>query len=164
MGFRYSEKIEKVQSKVCKRYCSLSTNTLDCFAPGECGRLPLAVTYLPNYVKYWIILLHMQAHRYPKQCYIMLKRLDDMGRVTWASKIMSLLFKFGFGFAWVAQDVGNLDYFLMLLTERIRDCYRQNWHANVNKLSKVHHYKLFKSLLAVMKYLSLDLLISSEML
>ena len=48
----------------------------------------------------------MGNHRYPKQCYKMLKQLYDAGRRPWASYIRELLFLFGFGYVWVAQCVG----------------------------------------------------------
>lgn len=54
-------------------------------------------------LKYWIRLLQMEEYRYPKQCRIMLKKLDETGKITWASRIIDLLFQIGL--AWIAQDV-----------------------------------------------------------
>ena len=109
-GYRYCEKIEKLQSKFCKRFCCLSANTADYLALGECGRLPIATTYMTRCLSYWIKLLRMENHRYPKQAYLMLKRLDEGGKTTWASQIKSILFRFGFGYVWISQDVGNSKY------------------------------------------------------
>ena len=53
--------------------------------------------------------MQLEEYRYPKQCYIMLKKLDENGKITWASRIKDLLFKFEFGYAWTAQDVGKLN-------------------------------------------------------
>ena len=53
-GVKYSEEIEKVQSKFCKQYIGLKQNTNDAFVVGECGRLPLAVTYMTQAIKYWL--------------------------------------------------------------------------------------------------------------
>ena len=93
-GFRYCESIEKVQSKFCKRFCCLGTNTADCLALGECGRLPLAIIYLLRCLEYRVKLLRMEASGYPKQSYIMLRRLDEIGKSTWATNIKNLLFIF----------------------------------------------------------------------
>ena len=82
----------------------------------------------------------MEASGYPKQSYIMLKSLDVIGKRTWATNIKNLLFSLGFGYAWISQDVGNIEYFSFLISERIKDCCLQNWFANVNELSKAHHY------------------------
>lgn len=156
-GYRYCEKIEKVQTKFCKRFCTLSSNTADSFALGECGRLPIAVTYMSRCLNYWIKILQMENHRYPKQCYFMLKRLDETGKITWASHIKEMLFKFGFGYVWLAQEVGNSKYLLYLFSERIKDCYFQDWLSKINESPKAEHYKHFKSMLDVEKYLCLDL-------
>ena len=82
MGFRNVEKIEKVQAQIQAQYCYLGSYTADFLALGECGRLPLAVTYMSRCLKYWIRLLQMEEYRYPKQRYIMLKKLDENGKIT----------------------------------------------------------------------------------
>ena len=156
-GYEFAINIEKVQVKFCKRYCCLSLNTADIFVLGECGRLPLCITYMSNCVKYWLRLLRMGNHRYPKQCYLMLKRLDDVGRKTWASSIQSLLYRFGFGYAWLAQEVGNEMNLLSLFKQRLIDCYTHKWYSDINNSSKSNHYRCFKSLLEVELYLSVDL-------
>ena len=51
---------------------------------------------------YWIKLLTMETHRYPKQCYSMLKRLDEVGKITWASHVKEMLYKYGSGYVWIA--------------------------------------------------------------
>ena len=70
-GYNYCNKIEKVLSKFCKQYCGLSYNMADALTLGECGRVPIAITYMIPCLKYWICLLHMERYRYPKQCYEM---------------------------------------------------------------------------------------------
>ena len=107
-GYGYYEKIGKVHSRFCKRFCCLSPNTSDSLALGECGRLPIAITYMVRCLSYWIKLLKMESHRYPKQSYIMLKRLDDAGKITWATHVKDMLFKFGFGYVWLAQEIKRL--------------------------------------------------------
>ena len=94
---------------------------------GECGRLPMCVQYHSSCIKYWVKLLHMPKNRYPKQCFKMLKALDDVGRHTWASKEKQLLFRYGFGIAWITQDVGQPDVFLLQFKQTLVDCMRQNW-------------------------------------
>ena len=49
----------------------------------------------------------MENYTYPKQFSKMLKKLDDVGRRTWASYIRELLFSYEFGFVWFAQGVGH---------------------------------------------------------
>ena len=156
-GFKYSDVIEKTHIQFCKRYCGLSTNVADFFALGECGRLPLCTTYMCNCIKYWLKIIRMQDSRYPKQCYFMLKRLDEVGRKTWATNIRELLYMYGFGYAWLAHDVGNDDNFLCQFKQRIIDSYLQKWFSDINTSPKANHYKCFKSLLDVESYISFDI-------
>ena len=58
---------------------------------------------------------------------------------------------------WISQDVGNSKYLLYMFSERLKDCYFQDWFSKINQSSTAEHYKHFKSLLEVEKYLTLDL-------
>ena len=156
-GYKFCDETEKVQSKFCKYFIGLKQNTDDSFALGECGRLPLAVCYMTQAVKYWLKLTQMPNHRYPKQCYGMLKSLTAAGKNTWATHIRSLLFENGFGHAWIAGTVGDTNAFLSMSTHRINDISLQNWQRSLNDSPKANHYKHFKSQLDVEKYLFIDL-------
>jgi len=74
--------------KFCKNilFERLTTCNNTCLVLGEYGRLPLCTTYYINCIQYWCNLLTMPSHRYLKQCYNMLKPLDDAGRNCWVIK------------------------------------------------------------------------------
>ena len=76
-----------------------------------------------------------------------LKLLDEAGRQTWASKVRSLLYKYGFGYVWVAQEVGNV--FIEQFKLRLTDCMKQTWHSDINESPRCDSYKEFKTLLNV---------------
>ena len=96
----------------------------------------------------------MEENRYSKACYLMLKKLDDAGRITWASSVKNLLFRYGFGIVWFEQQIGDPGTFLLNFTQRIKDCYRQEWHYGLNNSPRLEVYCTFKSLLEPEKYLS----------
>ena len=96
-GTEHCEIIESVQSEFCKKILGVNSSVNNAVALGECGRLPLWVTYHTDCIKYWCKLIHMGGHRYPKQCYEMLKSLDNVGRLTWETKVRNLFFRYGFG-------------------------------------------------------------------
>lgn len=156
-GYTYVSEIETVQTSFYKRYLRVKKSTNNCIVLGECGRMPLCFSYYIICLKYWCKLLMLPDHRYPKRCYLLLKRLDDAGRTTWASHVKHLLFQYGFGFVWVSQDFGDLDLFMYNIKQRLRDCLTQDWYRYVNESSRCHHYKYFKSLLNPETYLTLDL-------
>ena len=99
----------------------------------------------------------MPNTRYPKQCYRMLRQIDESGRITWASKVKTLLFENGFGYAWIADEIGNQDFFLKLFKQRLKDIYLQKWNSNLNKSPKSYYYKEFKSMLETKTYLTTDM-------
>ena len=79
----------------------------------------------------------MQENRYPKQCYFMLKRLDEVGRTTWASCVRELLFSYGFGYVWIAHEVCHENDFLLQFKQRVIDSCLQKWQSDVNNSSKM---------------------------
>ena len=156
-GYEYSSVIESVHNEFCKNFLGVNSSVNNVVALGECGRLPLCVTYITNCIKYWCRLLCMGNHKYPKNCYKMLKSLDEAGRQNWVSKVRHLLFQYGFGYVWIAQEFGNEIFFINQFKTRISDCMQQNWHSDINESPRCDSYKEFKSLLNVERYLTLDM-------
>ena len=111
-GYSYRSTVENTQISACKQFLGVGKNTSNQMALGECGRYPLCLDYYVKFLKYWCKLIHMAPYRYPKQCYIMLKKLDDCGRHTYATELRNLLFTHGFGFVWISQDIGNTKAFI----------------------------------------------------
>ena len=156
-GYSHSENIERVHSSFCKYIACLNRNVSNCFALSECGRHPLNVIYMTRCIKYWTKLISMPNHRYPKNCYMMLRDLDDAGKTTWATGVKQLLFEHGFGYAWVAGEVGNMTSFISMFKNRVKDCAIQKMQGFINSSPKALHYRHFKSLLNPERYLSMDL-------
>ena len=124
---------------------------MDGMALAECGR------YQVKCIKHWLKLLFLPTHRYPKQCYLMLKRLSDNGRSTWTAAVSSLLFSYGLGYVWIAQKIGDANRFLQVFNARVRNIASQNMMHMISISHKADSYKQFKSLLNVERYLSLDI-------
>ena len=99
----------------------------------------------------------MPHYRYPHNCYLMLKKLDDNGRITWATKVKQFLFKYGFRHVWISQDFGDEHLSLSVFKQRVKDCTIQNWHADLDDSTRCDTYKYFKSLLVPEMYLKLEL-------
>ena len=108
-------------------------------------------------VKYWVKLTQMTNDRYPRQCYLMLRALTEADKITWATHVKKLLFEHGFGYAWIADAVGNTNAFLRIFTQRIKDISLQNWQQSIENSSKADYYKDFKTHLDVERYLFIDL-------
>lgn len=156
-GYCYRNTVESTHISACKYHLGVGKNTSNQMVLGECGRFPLCLDYHVKFIKYWCKLLHMPQHRFPKQCYIMLKRIDDSGKHTYASDVRNLLFRHGFGFVWISQDIGNIKAFISQFKIRLKDILQQDWHNALSTTSKGRFYTQFKSLLNVEYYLQFDL-------
>ena len=88
---------------------------------------------------------------------MMLYRLDATGRNTWASHLRKLIFKYGFGYAWISQEIGNPESLIRLFTDRVKDCCKQNWFEKLGTSSKAETYREYKTLLDTERYLFLDM-------
>ena len=124
---------------------------------GECGRYPLCIVYFRKCIGYWCRLIYMPQYRKPRNCYDMLKQLDESGRITWITNVKRLLYTYGFGHVWFEQDVGDIKVFLAIFKQRIKDCMFQNWHDNIVNSTRCDTDRHFKSLLNPEKYLTLGL-------
>ena len=72
--------------------------------------------------------------------------MDKQNRPCWATEVKNLLFRNGFGYAWIHQEVGNEVGFLKSFVQRISDIYRQKWFSDINESPKLSTYSQFKSL------------------
>lgn len=98
-------------------------------SPKENADVCLCVTYITNCIKYCCKLLCMGSQKHSKNCYKMMKLLDEDGWHSWASKVCSLLYQYVFGYVWIAQEIGNENAFIITFKLRLTDCMRQNWHS-----------------------------------
>ena len=80
-GTTYSPEIEYVHISFCKKYLGVKDKTNNSIVLGECGRLPLCITYFTNCINYWCIGLQMPDNRLPNHCSYMLKYLDNVGKI-----------------------------------------------------------------------------------
>lgn len=59
--------------------------------------------------------IHVIVFISARQCYLMLKSVDDAGRPCFATKIKKLLLQYGFGYVWITQDVGECNLLVKAL-------------------------------------------------
>ena len=68
--------------------------------------------------------------------------------------IKQLLFKYGFGFVWISQNIGDINIFLTTFKQRLINYSKQDWYGKIEITDKLYTYATFKSLLDVEKYLN----------
>ena len=102
----------------------------------------------------------MENTRYLKACYSLARALDDASRLTWATSIKSLLYRYDYGIVWFQQGVGDINVFLTSFKQRIIDTCLQEWNDVVNSSSKLEFFHKIKdsvNMLQPEKYLLLRL-------
>ena len=97
----------------------------------------------------------MNPQRYPHQYYNFLKVLDDKGKRTWVSNVRCLLFSCGYSFVWLSQSVGDENLFLFSFKQRLKDIYKQDWHAAISSSRFLSHYINIKSVFEPERYITL---------
>ena len=135
-GIEFSDILEKVQIECCKYFLGVNKSVNDSIVLGECGRLPLCIEHHVKCVKYWCKLISMTEDRYPRNCYIMLKRHDEIGRTNWVTSVKNILYRYGFGLVWISQEIGNVELFLMSFNQLLIDCNTQNWLETLGNSSR----------------------------
>ena len=143
-GYKRYDVIENVQLRFCKYLLGLNTNAAGLTVLGELGWYPIFVTTYYKCVKYWLKLVQFENGSLAKSSYNMLYSLSESGKTNWVTNIKTILFKYGFGHAYLNQGVGNSVLFLQLFKERIHNCYVQEWNNELNDSSKLCLYKDFK--------------------
>ena len=68
----------------------------------------------------------------------------NAGKTYWASKIIDVLHKYGFGWVWISQYVPDEAVFYKDYCNRVRDCELQMWTEEKQLMPKLVTYDLFK--------------------
>ena len=144
-GFHPSDAIERVHRDFMRYVLNVKTTTLNEFVYGELGRLPLCYIRYLRIVKYWFKILQSPNRRLIYKLYNVQKNHMEanVNIVNWVSLLKDFLFRYGFGDVWLFQGVGDVDNFMIVMKQRIKDVYNQTWHATVQDSRKAITYRTF---------------------
>jgi hypothetical protein len=149
---------EKVHLFALKKFLCVDLRTPNDLVYNELGRHPITINSVINCIKYWLKLLEMEEDRLPIKAYLMLRKLDERGKITWVTNVRRCLYQYGFGFVWVNQGVGGVKEFLKVFKQRMIDCRWQNWYEHVNNSERFSVYRTFCDFLhSIPLYLKLDM-------
>jgi hypothetical protein len=156
-GVSVHNSIESLHNKFCKMQLGVGSSTPTPAVLGECGRDHMYIACLCKCIKYWLKLISLPADSLLGSCYAILYRQSLSGKTNWASKIRDILFRYGFGWIWENQNVIDVYSFLKIFTERVKDCELQSWSSEINEVSKLRTYCLFKDVRSCEMYLSMSI-------
>lgn len=155
IGSAEAKNIELIHTKFCRwiLHVRKSTNLTGLY--GELGRVPFIVTRKIRMINYWNKLLNLDENSVPKRIYMMLKNDADnnitYSGANWAFRIKSLLNELGLTYVWLQQNERIIPF--SLIKQRILDCYKQSWYANINNSNRLLMYSRFKHDFAFENYL-----------
>ena len=128
-----------------KKLLQVDKRTPNDLVYGDLKRYPIFINGYLKCIRYWIKLVSMNKERLPAKAYKILLELDRKGKVTWASNIKNCLFKYGFHFVWLEQDVGCIKSFMKCLKQRMIDCRWQDWNSHINNSERFSFYRFLVS-------------------
>ena len=67
-------------------------------------------------------------------------------QTNWALLVKKLLSNLGFYEVWLQQNVGDVDIFLILAKQRLKDSFVQKWNQELNQSSRAIFYRALKIL------------------
>ena len=148
-GFIEGSAIERVHMQFCKRFLGVKRTTQNDFIYGELGRMSFKNVRLYTILRYWIKIINCTENKYVSKVYSMLKSdFENRQNVkNWCSLVRNLLCELGFHDAWLAQSVGNVNMFLSLAKQRLKDHFIQNWSNRLENSSRAllyNHIKCFE--------------------
>ena len=62
-------------------------------------------------------------------------------KVSWVTLLKNLLSTLGFYEVWLAQSVGNVDVFIHVFKQRLRNVNIQNWNSRIENSPRITFFK-----------------------
>lgn len=129
-GCRYEDELEKCQSQYLKSVYCLPRGTPCYMLRLEMGVVKLAFHIFKQMVEWWLKLLAMPQHRYPRICYNQLLEQDlrpsNVQKYNWVSLLKSKLVQLEFTEVWEAQSCE-------ILKAKKLEMYEKYYHVLVNQ-------------------------------
>ena len=144
-GYNKADCVEKVHLSFCKNILGVRKTTQNSFIYGELGRTPLIYKRYVNIIKYWFKILYCNDMKYIKVMYnVMLNDLVKYpNKKSWAYQVRNILQMYGFNEAWLFQSIGDINVFIKVFKQRVKDNYMQTWTGELELSSRASLYRLF---------------------
>ena len=115
--FGQAKQIERLHMLFCKQLLGVKTATQNDFVYGELGRTSYFTRRICIIIKYWFKVIYADEKKYISKIYkVMLNYIADRQNIqNLASLVRNALANLGFFEVWLAQDVGDMNKFLLIL-------------------------------------------------
>jgi hypothetical protein len=144
-GGNKHEKIDVVQNKAIRLFMGVHAYAPNLAIQGDMGWVSSRTRRRIEMLRYWNVLMNMCESRIPRK--ILLWETEKRG-LNWASEIRNLLLDIGREDAFHNRQIINLNYVRNILCEKEKEV----WKTNVNNVSKLRSYILFKKEMSLEPY------------
>ena len=112
----------------------IKITTQNDFIYGELGRSDMYSHRLTSIVKYWLKILKCADRKYTRVMYnVLLQDFENNPRcINWVSMLRNMLCNFGFNDVWLAQGVANINIFVSVFKQRVKDTFIQSWYSRID--------------------------------
>ena len=139
-----------------KHLLGVKRSTQNVFVYREFGTRPMKVLRKIQILKYWVKIVHGKKLLYVSNSYWVMYNdaINLPSKPNWATQVRDMLFHLGFGEAWYAQNVGDIEAFVYLFRQRVYDNYQHDWCGSLNDSSREITYRAIRTGLETRPYLS----------
>lgn len=155
-GFATAENIERVHRKFCKWLVNVKMSTKNLYLAGEFGRFPLHIGRHVRIIKYWLNLHNLKSSNCILQTLNKLARNEvemDPSISSWTAKVKKLLEQNGFPDVWMYPESVNVNMFIPIFQNRLRDVFITEWNHGLSLSSSSVLYKEMKQSFEMSPYL-----------
>ena len=155
-GFATAENIERVHRKFCKWLVNVKMSTKNLYLAGEFGGFPLYIGRNVRIVKYWLNLHSSRSSNCILQTLNKLARNEvemDPSISSWTAKVKLLLEHNGFPDVWMYPESVNINMFIPIFQNRLRDVFITEWNHGLSLSSSSMLYKEMKQSFEMSPYL-----------
>ena len=154
-GFEDLAQIETFFCRYCKELLGLHKRTPNCMVYGEIGKNKLAKNVTLRMLMFWYKLVHSKMSKVANVLYNFQYALSvrQENSMSWVIKIKNLLDNLGLTEIWNNQASNlTLASFKSLISAKLNDINKQEWHSDVEENSQCLNYRIFKQTLHFEKY------------
>ena len=130
----WGSSIKRVHLQFYKRLLGVKRTTQNDVVYCELGGHTFQMFRYINIVKYWVKILYTDDNKYIRKVYNMLKNDTEVypDKPNWCTLLKDLLCTLGMYDAWYFQDIGNIEYILYIVKQRLCDQFVQNWQGRLD--------------------------------
>ena len=124
---------------------------------GELGRCPLKLYVYNKMLSYWCRIVNSKENKFSHLMYKLMYELDKKAvcKFKWLDCVKNILDNSGLSYIWITQDPGRPSWLKKIVTNTLKDQFKQQWAGEIHESRKCINYRMFKNSLEIEPYLTM---------